>query len=67
MEEDIKYCTTGSPAFTIGEVWTPTTNLRFVEKLQYNPPTVSMQRILQQEFVSNLGDSEWREIPIVSE
>lgn len=40
-----------------GTFWKPTMNLRFVKQDNY--------RILQQEWESELGEKDWRDIPLV--
>ena len=50
----------------IVEVWQPIWSLRFVEKaVSITEDTGTIKRILQQSFKSNLGNIDWRDVPLV--
>lgn len=52
----MKKDTINLPQSQVTTFWQPTTNLRFVN---------GAEKILQQCWISNLGTSEWRNIPTV--
>jgi len=48
-------------ATAIAEIWYPTMELRFLEIGGENYSTTKM--VLQQSFMNNFGEKEWRDIP----
>jgi hypothetical protein len=51
--------------FKICEIWQPSVQLRFLEKaVAIDENTGTMKMILQQLYTSNLGNREWKDVPI---
>jgi hypothetical protein len=48
----------------IAKVWQPTCNLRWFESNVYCPMRDEFKKTLQQMWTSNLGDIEWKDIPV---
>ncbi len=44
---------------TFAEIWQPSMQLRFILKA-----VTSNKKTLQQLYISNLGNKEWKEVPI---
>lgn len=54
--------------FTVGEYWTPSVQLRWIERAEkVDKDSYKLEKVLQQKHISNLGNVEWRDIPLVSE
>ena len=58
-------------SLTQNQVWQPRVQLRFVKR-DVQPDNIHLlpsktEKILQQLFTSNLGNQEWRDIPIEME
>jgi hypothetical protein len=49
------------------KVWKPTCNLRWLESNVYCPMRDEFKKTLQQMWTSNLGDIEWKDIPVENE
>lgn len=48
--------------------WTASVQLRWIERVeQIGKGTCKLEKVLQQKHVSNLGNVEWRDIPLISE
>jgi len=57
---------------TTDNIWTPTFNLRWIYRLEtikdvfgQHTTTGTNLKVLQQCFISDNGETEWRDIPIV--
>jgi len=46
--------------------WQPTMQLRWLEGEYYIPQLDQMERTLQQKWISNTGEQEWRDIDVYS-
>ena len=58
-------------SLTQSQIWQPRVQLRFVKR-DVQPDNIHLlpsktEKILQQLFTSNLGNQEWRDIPIEME
>jgi len=58
-------------SLTQSQIWQPSVQLRYVER-DVQPDNIYLlpsktEKILQQLFTSNLGNREWRDIPIEME
>jgi len=53
-EQTMSYAT-----ITVAEYWNPSVQIRFVKRKEVN--------ILQQLFTSNLGNSQWKDVPVETE
>lgn len=56
---------------TQSQVWQPSVKLRFVKR-DVQPDNIHLlpsktEKILQQLFTSNLGNREWRDVPVETE
>lgn len=50
------------------EFWTPSVQLRWIERAEkVDKDSYKLEKVLQQKHVSNLGNVEWIDIPLVSE
>lgn len=53
-------------AYIGDKFWQPTMQLRFVEKAVFiTKDTSVMKKILQQAFISDIGNLDWRDVPLV--
>jgi len=48
-------------------VWTPSVRFRWLETNEYEFHSDSFKRILQQKWIGDKGEFEWREIEVVLE
>jgi hypothetical protein len=48
----------------VTKVWQPTMMLRWMESDVYLPSTDEFRKKLQQAWTSNLGNIEWKDIPV---
>jgi len=63
MKEKFNYST-----ISVDEIWKQTLQLRFLKKsVAIDENTCKTQMILQQLYVSNLGNREWKDIPTETE
>ena len=62
-KENIRYITDNQ----VAKVWQPTCNLRWLESNVYCPMRDEFKKTLQQMWTSNLGDIDWKDIPIEAE
>jgi hypothetical protein len=62
-KEKLSYAT-----ITVAEVWQPSVLLRWVEKaVAIDKNTGTMKMVLQQLHTSNLGNREWKDVPVETE
>ena len=52
----------------ISELWQPSVQFRFLEKaVAIDENTGTMKMVLQQLHTSNLGNREWKDVPVETE
>jgi hypothetical protein len=63
-KEELKQETINYATINVVELWHPSMQLRFLEKaVAIDEYTGTMKMILQQLYMSNLGNQEWRDVP----